>query len=143
MEKLSRNGWRRDRWVPNLTSLSVSAFQFSDRPKTFRLLKAFLLGKGGKTLAQPQGGGCSVDGKFQSQVGWGSEQPDLVEGLLTPCRVVEPLKFLCNSNYSRILGLYPHSDVWSRQSPGTDLSWNGGEFPFPKDGPIKFLLCKS
>lgn len=86
MEKLPRNGWRRDQWVPNPTLTPVSAFQLSDRPETTRFPKAFLLGKGGKTGEQFQGGGCPSPGKIQSQVGWDSEQPNLVEGLLASCR---------------------------------------------------------
>ena len=41
-----------------------------------------------ETLAQvaQRGGGCPLPGNIQGQVGQGSEQPGLVENILTHCR---------------------------------------------------------
>ena len=46
--------------------------------------------EGGEALAQiaQRGGQCSIPGNIQGQVGQGSEQPDLVEGVPARCRGV-------------------------------------------------------
>lgn len=36
-----------------------------------------------------RGGQCPILGNIQSQAGWDSEQPDLVEDVLCPCRGLE------------------------------------------------------
>ena len=52
--------------------------------------KNFFYNESGETLAQvPQRGGrCPIPGNIQGQVGWGSEQPGLVEGVPAHCRGV-------------------------------------------------------
>jgi len=44
--------------------------------------------EGGETLAQvaQRVGRCPIPGNIQGQVGWGSEQPDLVEDVSAHCR---------------------------------------------------------
>ena len=44
--------------------------------------------EGGETLAQAaqRGGGCPIPESFQGQVGWGSEQPDMVKDAPAHCR---------------------------------------------------------
>ena len=48
--------------------------------------------EGGETLAQvaQKGGRCPIPGNIQGQVGWGSEQPGLVEDVPVHCRGVGP-----------------------------------------------------
>ena len=55
----------------------------------FRLEEIFD-SEGGETLEQvaQRGGRSPIPGKIQSQVGWGSEQPDPVEDVSAYCRVV-------------------------------------------------------
>lgn len=50
----------------------------------------FFYGEGGETSAQidQRDGGCSIPGNVQDQVGWESEQPDLVEDVPAHCRRV-------------------------------------------------------
>jgi len=56
---------------------------FKQREGRFTLDKRenFFYAEGGETLAQvaQRGGRCPIPGHIQGQVGWGSEQPDLVE----------------------------------------------------------------
>ena len=44
--------------------------------------------EGGETLQQvaQRGGRCSIPGNIQGHVGWGSEQPDVVEDVPAHCR---------------------------------------------------------
>jgi len=46
--------------------------------------------EGGETLGKTdqRGGRCPIPGNIQGQVGWGSEQPDLVEDMPVLCRGV-------------------------------------------------------
>jgi len=44
--------------------------------------------EGGETLERVarRGGRYPIPGNIQAQVGWGSEEPDLVEEICAPCR---------------------------------------------------------
>jgi len=50
--------------------------------------KTIFYNGGGETLDQVahRGGGCPIPGNIQGQAEWGSEQPDLVEGVPAHCR---------------------------------------------------------
>ena len=83
-----------DFWVEKLYSDNTYTV-----PSLHLLLTAFCLpallglssyGEGGETLEQvaQRGGRCPIPGKIQGQVGWGSEQPDLVEDVPAHCRGV-------------------------------------------------------
>jgi len=72
----------------------------------FRLdkMKKFFYDEGGETLAQvsQRGGGCPIPGDIQGQVGWGSEQSDLVVDVPPHCRggwITWPLKVPSKTNY--------------------------------------------
>lgn len=123
------------------TPTPIGAFQFSDRPQTLKLPKAFLLGKGGKNTAPSlEKFRVRLDGALSHLIwlkilllaGWLNQtafknplEPELFQDfrILSPSRRVE-------------------QQDRSRQSSGTDLSRNGEEFPFPKHCAIKFLLFK-
>ncbi|PKU34471.1 pol- hypothetical protein [Limosa lapponica baueri] len=57
--------------------------------------KKFVYDEGGETLAQvnQRGGRCPIPGNIQGQVGWGSEQPDLVEDVPAHCRGLDWMTF--------------------------------------------------
>jgi len=65
---------------------------FKLRDGRFRLdvRKKFFYSEGGETLEQiPQRGGrCPIPRNIQGQIGWGSEQPCLVEDVPAHCRGV-------------------------------------------------------
>ncbi|PKU33391.1 hypothetical protein llap_16305 [Limosa lapponica baueri] len=56
----------------------------------FTLEKEIFYAEGAETLEQvaQRGGRCHIPGNIQGQLGWGSEQPDLVEDVLAHCRRV-------------------------------------------------------
>jgi len=53
-----------------------------------RYKEEFLYNEGGETLEQvaQRSCGCPFPGSVQGKVGWGSEQPDLVENVAAHCR---------------------------------------------------------
>ena len=53
-------------------------------------MEEFFFSEDGETVDQvaKRGGGCLIPGSIQGQVGWGSEQPDLVEDVPAHGRVV-------------------------------------------------------
>jgi len=65
---------------------------FQLKEGTFRLdnKEEILYSEGGETLAQVahRGGRCPIPGNIPGQVGWHSEQPDLVKDVPDPCRGV-------------------------------------------------------
>jgi len=53
-------------------------------------IRGIFYSEGGETLGQVarRGGRCPIPGNIEVQVGWGSEQPDLVEDVPAHCRGV-------------------------------------------------------
>ena len=64
--------------------------QGSVHSSTIRTCTDFFYNESGETLAQvaQRGGRCPIPGNTQGQVGWGPEQPDLVEDVSACCRGV-------------------------------------------------------
>jgi len=65
-----------------------SGFQLKEGRFTLDGKEEFFYSESGETMEQvaQRGGGCPIPGNIKGQVGWGSEQPDLVKDVPAHCR---------------------------------------------------------